>query len=352
MKNSKNILISKDDMSKWRKTSYVKNESDVNSYFSGKNRSTIKMGERIILKDPSLFFKWMDYLAEKPVGSPDRNRYYFRGERSAEYQLIPSLLSNNKFEYFKDRHLASTPLELQKKLLDRYKRYTQHLIHADHDFDAPIDDFDTLCLAQHYGLPTLLLDWTLNPFVASFFAASGVSRTLLQEKLTRDKDITKYWIRVWVMRLKSPSKREHQTIHLEDRSSSQIFHRDIGRTGMTPDGPRIVVPMVFTRRIASQVGRFIYCGYMTDSYTKGRVPSLASFSANNPIQKVPWNRLYSLDIEFSVKSKKKMKIDKKKHLIQTSIDQFMYNLEFKGFHAGRLFPDLDGWAQYLADGNL
>ena len=87
---------------------------------------------------------------------------YFRGHSSIDYQLIPSI--GRLFKEGEEQEL----LRFERKIFDDFKHKSPMFTEI-----HPRNDLEFLFLAQHYGLPTRLLDWTYNPLVALYFACQS-----------------------------------------------------------------------------------------------------------------------------------------------------------------------------------
>lgn len=108
------------------------------------------------------FRSWRDFKGALPAifggVQPLMKEYVFRGQASADWDLASSF----------DRAYVGEDRSRQ----DIYLRYLKffRVLNRRLGKQLPVDLDELGMIAQHYGMPTRLLDWSLSPYAAAFFA--------------------------------------------------------------------------------------------------------------------------------------------------------------------------------------
>jgi FRG domain len=248
-----------------------------------------------------------ELIAEVTPTDPDpatgrrRGNVVYRGAANASWPLLTSL------DTLGGAHPPHTKADLEEHILRNFIRYARPYFGS-----AQVNEWETLVAAQHHGAPTRLLDWTYSPLVAAHFATirgeAGVDRA------------------VWRLDWKAVHRRfgvPELALQIEDLS--QVFGPEHPFTPWTLFGRAfehrhfacMIEPPSLDARITAQSATFTLCSHKRESFDRF----------------LERHELGSALTRYVIPAGEISRV--RDQLDMVSVDE------------RRLFPDLDGIADYL-----
>ena len=230
----------------------------------------------------------------------DEKALWYRGQSNAEWGLVPS------------RWRKSFARELESEMRLEFESVGRQLVSA----DSQRDKWGWYFLMAHYGAPTRLLDWTINPLVALYFAVDSNDPSVDGAVWVIDPW---EWNKIHIRGLYGPALpgwKETEPYLWDLESAMDTDNADIRRKW-----PIAIEPPHIDRRIAAQEGRFILFGTARDL--------VGSPNVNRRTKKGRRARLDKIVIP-----------GKSKATIRDELDRL-------GINEKTLFPDLGGLGRYI-----
>jgi len=205
----------------------------------------------------------------------------FRGQKEASWDLLPGLARPNFFR--------PDILKFEKNILKEFKRRAIPFLPKTFNANS---DWEWLALAQHFKLPTRLLDWTENPLVALFFAF----------EFTKDNNENRA---VWVFGAAEDE--------FADSNDSNVNPFTLKKT-------QVYVPNQVTQRITAQSGWFTVHKYMADK------DKFLAFNKNVAYK----SRVFKMIISNTLR------------------ENILNRLDRLGVNSFSIYPDLEGLSTFLS----
>jgi len=149
--------------------------------------------------------------------TPTATRRLFRGQNTDKC-LLPKIM-----RLAKENHISPADIDgIEQRMLERFRKESVPML----SFPRELAVWELMSIAQHWGMPTRLLDWTANPLAGLWFAVST-----------------------------DPSKKkEHGVVWVLDGPNEKTFHGDEDIFAL--ERTCFFQPPHLDRRIAAQSGWF------------------------------------------------------------------------------------------------
>ncbi len=228
----------------------------------------------------------------------------FRGQAKSEWTLKPTLL-RSLIEPDTDKLNIEEIVDLEFKALDNFKKRA-HLFHKTSLIRDENSILEWWSLMQHYGAPTRMLDWTVSPYVALYYAVS--------ERFDTDGAI--WFFNVWEL-----YDMEKQ-LYGEKCSLSKEDYEKIVRDPNAQPITDIYSRDILTDRMINQQGLFTFCHNVLEDHAYSIGKALSKFEDRK-------NWLWKVIVP-------------KEHKIR-----FLAKLHAMNITGASLFPGADGIGRYL-----
>jgi hypothetical protein len=237
----------------------------------------------------------------RPYG--DEKALWFRGQADISWGLAPRL--------WRGEYRNANEAEIRLEFESVGQQLTQSV--------KPVDRWHWYFLMQHYGAPTRLLDWTINPLAALYFAVQGEG----------DQDAAVWiidpwrWNRAHVVDLYGPAvpgwkETQEYLLDLED-----AFDTDADERQTRKKWPVAIEPPHIDRRIAAQGSKFVLFGLK-----------------KNMIDSPAINRPRGVEGKHAI-------VDRI-IISKSAIRHLREELNQIGINHGTMFPDMSGLGRHIA----
>lgn len=311
------------------------------------------------------------------------HKFIFRGHASDKYELTPYLLrrgvvdsyipkTSNLGEYHSlfcgmDKAIVSTEYSIIHSFFDIADRNGLYLPNIDRlraTLTLPLDSkffaaqekwlpeefWEVAALAQHYGLPTRLLDWSYDLYVSLYFAAQQILYANLKSGKELLAENSKYIIEGF-RKIRGKEFKKEITDNKQDEPKIELWAMDY-KTLMSESFMgnlkdfqlRIIRPSYSGNpNLAAQFGLFTL--WQIDKRPLLPIKDNLNFNNPTPLDQLITDSLDRNQIEIASPVFYRITIPKTESV---AILEFLFN---KGYNAARLFPGYGGVSKAIEEEN-